>query len=385
MQPIQPAISKLAERGQLKMCGYIQSLLLIAFLFVPSLSHSQSPLPTSINHNPAAYRFETDTVWAKLNIMVIDFKTHFQIECTSDNPMEGWVLSNRQNDKIIGENENDLGEAFKLNVAKPFVDFELTVFVEGGNNQQIPLIVHLCPDKENATELTVCVPFVENPNRPYNILVKSLYEQAEQAYSQGDDKNAVNYLEKAEKVDASEPQVLAFLDRLKPQTPDNSTERFIEDSLAKAQKAEADKKIHDAESAYAEVLKVDPKNQTAVQGIYRLQAQLLAEAAELIEKEIKDGDYPKAKILLTKIKQDFPNDVRIKEWEDQIDELVGAGTGLEKKAKADEAYNLGLDSYRKDDFVSARTFWQEALKIDPQYIQAQQNLDRLNQEHPTSQ
>ena len=295
------------------------------------------------------------------------------------------MLSDRHDDKIIGQNDNDLGEAFKLNVAKPFVDYELTVFVDGDNNQQIPLIVRLCPDKENAAKLAVCVPFVENPNRPYNTLVKSLYEQAEQAYSQGDDKSAVNYLEKAEKVDATEPQLLAFLGRLKPQTPDNSTQRFIEDSLAKAQKAEADKKIHDAEMAYAEVLKVDPKNQTAIQGIYQLQALLLSQAAELIEKEIKDGDYPKAKILLSKIRQDFPNDVRIKQWEDQIDELVGAGTGLEKKAKADEVYNLGLDSYRKDDFVSARTFWQEALKIDPQYIQAQQNLDRLNQEHPAAQ
>ncbi len=385
MQPIPPAFPQLFEYDQLKTHGYIQSLLLFLFLFVVSLSHAQSPLPTPINYNPAAYRFSTDTVWAKLNIVVIDFKTHFQIECESDNPMEGWVLSDRHDDKIIGQNDNDLGEAFKLNVAKPFVDYELTVFVDGDNNQQIPLIVRLCPDKENAAKLAVCVPFVENPNRPYNTLVKSLYEQAEQAYSQGDDKSAVNYLEKAEKVDATEPQLLAFLGRLKPQTPDNSTQRFIEDSLAKAQKAEADKKIHDAEMAYAEVLKVDPKNQTAIQGIYQLQALLLSQAAELIEKEIKDGDYPKAKILLSKIRQDFPNDVRIKQWEDQIDELVGAGTGLEKKAKADEVYNLGLDSYRKDDFVSARTFWQEALKIDPQYIQAQQNLDRLNQEHPAAQ
>ena len=33
-------------------------------------------------------------------------------------------------------------------------------------------------------------------------------------------------------------------------------------------------------------------------------------------------------------------------------------------------HNLGLDSYQKDDFVSAKKFWQEALKIDPKYLQA---------------
>jgi len=385
LQSIQANFPRFIKLNHLKTRGYFQSFFLFPFLLLPSLAHSQTPTPTAIDYNPAAYRFATETVWAKLSIIVIDFKNHFQVECQSDSPMEGWVLTNRQNDKIIGNSDEDLGEAFKFNVAQPFIDYEFTVFVEGDNDQQIPMVINLAPEKDKVTRLSVCVPFVENPNRAYNTLVKSLYEQAEQAYGQGDDKSAINYLEKAQKVDNTEPQVLAFLARLSPQTPDNSTQKFIEDSLAKAQKAEADKKIHDAETEYAEVLKVDPKNQTAIEGIYRLQAQLLQQAADLIEKEIKEGDYPKAKTLLVKIKQDFPNDVRIKEWQDQIDELAGAGTVAERNAKADEAYNLGLDSYRKDDFDSARKFWEQTLQIDPQYIQAQQNLDRLNQEHPVSQ
>jgi tetratricopeptide (TPR) repeat protein len=121
-----------------------------------------------------------------------------------------------------------------------------------------------------------------------------------------------------------------------------------------------------------------------VESIDRLQTVLLEQAAQLIEKDIKDGDYPKAKTLLVKIKQDYPNDVRIKQWEDQIDQLSQGGTVSDRQAKADEAYNLGLDSYRKDDYVSAKKFWEQTLQIDPQYIQAQQNLDRLNQEHPNA-
>jgi len=129
-------------------------------------------------------------------------------------------------------------------------------------------------------------------------------------------------------------------------------------------------------------LNVDPKNQTAINGINRLQAQLLEQEAIIIEKNIKEGDYEKAKIILAKIKLAFPSELRIQAWQDQINQLANASSPSERKAKADEAYNLGLDSYRKDDFVSAKKFWEEALKIDSQYIQAQQNLDRLNQEHP---
>ena len=377
--------SSLVKRERVKTGTYTKLFLLLSFLLTSSLSHAQIPTPTSIDYNPAAYGFQTETVWAKLSITVIDFKNHFELECQSDNTMEGWVLTNRLNDKIIANSDEDSGNTFKINVSQPFSDYELTVFVQGNENEQIPMIINLTPEKDKVTKLSVYTPFVENPNRSYNTLVKSLYEQAGQAYGQDDNKSAINLLEKAEQVDPTEPQVLAFIAKLKPQTADNSTEKFIADSLAKAQKAEADNKIHEAENWYAEVLEVAPKNQIAVDGIDRLQAKLLEQAANLIEKEIKDGDYPKAKTLLVKIKQDFPNDVRIKEWQNKIDQLSQGTTVSDSQSKADEVYNLGLDSYRKDDYVSAKKFWEETLQIDPHYIQAQQNLDRLNQEHPNSQ
>jgi tetratricopeptide (TPR) repeat protein len=382
---IQPAFSDLIKCNHLKIYGYIQSLLLFPFLLLPSLSHAQSPTPTVIDYNPAAYRFQTETVWAKLSVTVIDFKSHFQIECQSDHPTEGWVLANRQNDKNIANSDEDSNNGFKINVTQPFTDYLLTVFVQGNDDEQIPMIIDLEPDKDKVTKLSVYTPFVENPDRAYNTLVKSLYEQAGQAYGRGDIKSAIDLLEKAQQVDPTEPQVLAFAAQLKPQADDNSTQKFIADAIAKAQKAEVDKNIRDAEKWYAEVLEVDPKNKTAVESIDRLQTVLLEQAAQLIEKDIKDGDYPKAKTLLVKIKQDYPNDVRIKQWEDQIDQLSQGGTVSDRQAKADEAYNLGLDSYRKDDYVSAKKFWEQTLQIDPQYIQAQQNLDRLNQEHPVSQ
>jgi Tfp pilus assembly protein PilF len=213
-------------------------------------------------------------------------------------------------------------------------------------------------------------------------LTKSLYDQAGQAYVEGKNANAIDLLHKALKVDASEPQVLAFLAKLDPTAAANPEERSITDSLAKAQKAETNHDYHEAKNLYSDVLKANPGNKTATDGLTRVEAGLLKDAAKLLEGYIQEGDGKKAKAILAKIEQSFPNDDRIKDWQARIATLSNSDSSTDRKAKADEAYNLGLESYRKDDFASAKKFWEEALQIDPHYIQAQQNLNRLTQEHP---
>ncbi len=355
-------------------------LLFAAMLSLHSVVMAQSdPLTPSAPH---AYHFTAETVWAKISVLVIDLNGKFQLECTGDNPLEGWVLTHRPTNTVVNDNQDNETDNFRIKVNKPFDDYELTVFVNG-QDAQIPMIVNLAPDKKTAYTLPLYAPFQENPNRPYNTLVKSLYDQAGQAYIQGDTAAAIDFLEKALKVDSTEPQVLAFLNKLQPQSPtDNSSEQFIANTLAKAQKAEAEKNFHDARSSFADVLKVDPKNSAAREGMQRIEAHLLEDAAKFLEGYIKDGDYQKAKPILAKIKQAFPNDGRIKGWQEKIDQLANASSPSDRKAKADETYNLGLESYRKDDFASAKKFWEETLQIDPQYIQAQQNLNRLTEEHP---
>ena len=351
--------------------------LITLFLFFPFHASAQTPTPA-----PLAYRFKADTVWAKVYCTVIDYRDHFQIECESDSPMEGWVLDDNQTEKNVSSNQDITGRTFKIEVARRFTDYILTVFVEGDNDKQIPLLLELQPSKETLSQITVYKAFEVNPTRPYNGLVKSLYDQAGHAYDLGDTKSALDYLTKAQQIDPSETQVLGFIAKLSPKMEENPTQRFVADCLKKAQKAEADKNSAEAKKQYLEILKMDAKNQNALEGIDRLQAALREEAAKAIEKNIKDGDLKKAQTVLTRFKALFADDVRVKAWQDQIDQLANASTPAERKAKADTAYNLGLDSYRKDDFTSAKKFWQEALQIDPKYLQAQQNLDRLAQEHP---
>ena len=52
--------------------------------------------------------------------------------------------------------------------------------------------------------------------------------------------------------------------------------------------------------------------------------------------------------------------------------------------KADRAYNLGLDCYRKGDLDGAKRFWEETLSYQPGHFQAKRNLERLSKRDKSS-
>ena len=62
--------------------------------------------------------------------------------------------------------------------------------------------------------------------------------------------------------------------------------------------------------------------------------------------------------------------------------LRNSGVGGPEAKLAKEAYNNGLDAYRKGDFPAAKNFWDQALAIMPSYLQAQNSLNKLAAEHP---
>jgi tetratricopeptide (TPR) repeat protein len=222
--------------------------------------------------------------------------------------------------------------------------------------------------------------FQSNPNRPYNTLVKSLYEQATQAYAQGDTKAAIEFLEKALKVDPEEPQTLAFMTKIVPPLPKPTPEDPVMGLITKAQKAEKEKDVTEARKCYLAALKLDPQNHSAREGIERIRNKALERSVRNLEDSLEAGDMQTAKTILAKIKAAFPHDPRISGWESLL--KASHLNSANQKAKADAAYNLGLESYRKDDFASAKRFWEEAIEADPQYLQARQNLERLQRDHP---
>jgi hypothetical protein len=267
---------------------------------------------------PVVYRFHAETVWDKLNITVEDQNGHFKVICQSNNVVNGWTLSTGENDNIIARSDKSSDDNFEISVDTPFTPCELTVLVNN-DAQEIPMVVSLSPDTENVW--------------------------------------------------------------ITPTPSPTPSETRVVDLLNLAQKLEIGQNSLEALKLYLVVLKIDPHNKTAQAGLARIQDAVLAMLIKKLEHTLADHDAEASQSVLAQIKKLNPADKRIAGWQLQIDSFSQNST-QSRKAKADEAYNLGLDSYRKDDFSSAKKFWEETLQIDPNYLQARQNLDRLTQEHP---
>lgn len=202
----------------------------------------------------------------------------------------------------------------------------------------------------NNSDLVFRVPeFVPNPDRPYNSMVQSFYNEAVESYSNGDNLDAINYLTKAKKLDPVQPQVNEFLDKIQGPTeqPD--------DPLAKIREALKNGKNEEALAKLDDYLDQHPDDE---------------EALELKDKIEGRAVTPKTKKKSSrKIKKLFAE----KTPPTQSDKSL--------QAEADQAYNLGLDSYRQGDYAAAEKFWEQTLVLQPNHIQAQRNLERLKQEH----
>ncbi len=69
-------------------------------------------------------------------------------------------------------------------------------------------------------------------------------------------------------------------------------------------------------------------------------------------------------------------------WQKKLSALSRNSVPESDESKADEAYNLGLDSYRNGDLDDAKKFWNQAIELNPQHLQAKRDLERLIEEHP---
>jgi tetratricopeptide (TPR) repeat protein len=164
----------------------------------------------------------------------------------------------------------------------------------------------------------------------------------------------------------------------------NEREKKIRPILQKAQKAEKDNRFMEAQAHYDAILKVDPQNKDAAAGSERMARLIdpLRKKTRDLESALKAGNKKKAEADLAEIQELSPNHPKLASWKEKIKELSGNGVPEDSQAKADTAYNLGLESYRKGDLASAKKFWTQALELNPQSTQARRNIDRLSREHP---
>jgi tetratricopeptide (TPR) repeat protein len=155
-----------------------------------------------------------------------------------------------------------------------------------------------------------------------------------------------------------------------------------QDDLEAATQKEKDGQYLVAKKYYEKALQEDPGNEEAEKGLQRVRTLVDPVEGELaeLEKTVRMGDKPTAEKLVLEIEKIDPQTPGLKKLKEKVEAMSAPNSDSE--AKADEAYNLGLQSYRNNDLVSAKKFWSDALELNPRHEQARRNLNRLLDEHP---
>jgi len=301
----------------------LRAAVLSLLLLVTFPSGAQTPGPTPGNakilSKPSSYLFSSATVWGRLKVQVWAEQGKFKVEAVGDHPISGWNLLDEGTQKVLSRGALQPTSTLRFEVSQVFQGpYRLTAFLLDGK-EEVPVSLKLSvegaqdPSRSGPVEA-----FKTDMDRPFNSMVRSLYEKASDQYARGNLKGAEKSLVKAEEMDPEQPQVRAFLGRIRDELGGPAT----------LPRAEAGTGIE--------------------------------------ERPLKK-------------KPPFPPKRRAPKATPTPEPVESS---LDRAAKADRAYNLGLESYRQEDLSAAKKFWEETLRIDPTHPQAKRNLERLKKEHP---
>jgi tetratricopeptide (TPR) repeat protein len=357
-----------------------------------------------IQNLTTTYKFTQEAVWAHLTATIRDHQNGFSLVVISDTAMTGWILRNAGTNEVVQKGGLGNQKTFTTEISKPFKDgYRLTIFAKE-DQDQVPVILNLAPDEsykeKNGISGSSIPDFEENPDHAYNAMVKSLYKQAAQAYSTGDKSSALTYLNKAVDLDPTQTQVQSFRQLIlagadeipqgeqttpgvtsskeRPDDKLSSTEN-ADDLAARAKKAELNGDLLKARTFYEKALNLKPNEPDWSSKIGLLNRKL---ALEKFKIALKEKNLAEARTAFEKLKALDPNNPQLPDWKKQLDSLQSPSIGDDSQAQADQFYNMGLESYRNNDYAGAKKYWQEALKLQPNHQQAANNLQRLIDEHP---
>lgn len=310
-----------------------------------------TPVPSPAPMGPAI-RFEDRTVWGTITGKVSPTTKGCLIEVGSDAWTTGWLLRTQDGSRTLSKGGMSPTRRFHFEVFRPFREpFLLTLYLVS-DHEQVPVALRLEPSSSaegSAGNGPDPADYQENPDHPYHRMVRHLYDQALADFNKGDLARAQRSLGKARELDPNQPQVSALWERIGAPGP-------AADPLSTVKKDIADGDREKALALLTDILRKDPEDPEAL-GL-----------REWIQGPAHKGRKPRP----SRTDPGPPPRPAAPPVQDPKDVM----------AKADGTYNLGLESYRRDDYGAAKKFWEETLRIQPGHIQARRNLDRLRQEHP---
>jgi tetratricopeptide (TPR) repeat protein len=366
-------------------------LVFLEFGYSPAMAQTPVEIQAAANEN--LYPFQSDTAWGPLNILVRNLGGSFKVEVKSESTALGWILKEESDNRTISKGGLSPETQFQFGVNQPFQGpYRLTVYLDS-DHEEVPASIRLYIQNGNKGEnpgVDSLNDYQENSERPYDSMVKNLYDEAAADYAKGDNLHALELLKKAEELDTVQPQVEALILKIQgpSEKPSNGPLDKIREELKEGKKEEALAKLED----YIDANPDDEEAQDLKDQIdgNENNPDALKNALAQAEKSDQAGETPQAVHWYKKVLKLDPQNkealsvlIRLKTTaKHSVENKKLQLPDADAQAQADQTYNLGLESYRKDDYASAKRFWEETLQIMPTHLQARQNLDHLKIEHP---
>jgi len=287
-----------------------------------------------------------------------------------------------------------VNRAFKFEVVRPgplVPDLQLSVLVSSETGPR-PVVVNLAASgavtgKDSTQEQGLV--FQDDPNRSYHAMVKELYDRAGTDFLRKDYSGARGRLERALELDPDNFQVKKLLGRVSVAEAGGRNAAGVEKARRQWDAGEPDIALENLKSVLASdpgfkpALDLKKRIEGSESGKKSLERKRILRAARVAE---KSGDFVEAERRYREASECDPTDEEVRVG---LRRVTGGETrrearlpekkeeGADRVQKADRAYNLGLDCYRKGDLEGARKFWEETLEYQPGHFQAKRNLDRL--------
>jgi hypothetical protein len=219
------------------------------------------------------------------------------------------------------------------------------------------------PAAKDETDLTSVISFNSDPDRPYNNLVKNFFDKALLELRNKNYSQALESINQAQKLDPDNSQVQSLKNIIESKNSNVLLDRKVEE--AKEQLVEGN--VEEANEIVSGILQQRPDFQAALDLEEKIKESNNMNDSKETQSDLRRTEKKERKNHLMKKKASL---------------LPSNGSEQDSKSKADEAYNLGLQSYRNGDLAGAKKFWNDVLGLDPGNQQARRYLDRLLEEHP---
>jgi tetratricopeptide (TPR) repeat protein len=221
--------------------------------------------------------------------------------------------------------------------------------------------------------------FIFDDTRPFQNLVKELYEKGMVFYRKGAYKDAIEKFERAKELDPANTQIKKYLNLSNQNLLTMKQKEDEEKLIEQADKLRSEGNIEKARLIYEKVYAQNPANTHAqfyLNEFDKISENFFQNAKNLFEQNKIKESYEKIKEAIEFNNKNF----EAIEFQKKIKLKLATFLDEEKKKKeANKLYNKAVEYFGKGDYEKAIELWEEVLAINPDDAQAKKNIELANQ------